>query len=85
MRDQHGPAGATESFCAAHILFPEDDGEIPDGSKCFSSRPPAVLMKGRAGSYCLAIRAGHSDIKKTLLFTSASLGLGYCISEQGWD
>lgn len=64
MRDQHGPGGATESFCVAHILFPEDDGETSDGSKCFSSRPPAMFMKGWAASYCLAIWAGHSDIKK---------------------
>lgn len=25
MHDQHGPAGATEGFCATHRLFPEDD------------------------------------------------------------
>lgn len=65
MHDQHGPAGATEGFCAAHRLFPEDDWEVPDGSKSFPSRLPAVSMEGWAGSHCLAIWAGHSDIKKT--------------------
>lgn len=81
MHDQHGPAGATE----AHRLSLRMIEMFLMGA---NASPRGLLLYPREAELGPTAWLSELDIlilKKPLLFTLASLGLGCYISEQGWD